>query len=76
VWEGRWVGVVLGVGLCKATISMRLNNSHRRYYIVAIYPLAVRDCLFTGVSVHDSVIDFSHQLIHSWPRERFKSYGR
>jgi len=27
-------------------------------------------CLFTGVSVHDSVFDFSHHLTHSWPRER------
>jgi len=60
---------VLGVGLCKATIKMRLNNSHRRYCFVAKYPLAVRDCLFTGASVHDSVFDLSHQLIHSWPRE-------
>jgi len=69
-WEGRWVGVVLGMGLCKATIYMWLNNSHRRYCFVAAYPLAVRDCLFTWVSVHDSVIDFPHQLFHSWPRER------
>jgi len=49
---------------------MRLNNSHRRYCFVAKYPLAVRDCLFTGVSVHDTVFDLSHQLINSWPRER------
>jgi len=49
---------------------MRLNNSHRRYGFVAIYPLAGRDCLFTGVSAHDSVFDFSHQRTHSWPRER------
>jgi len=42
----------------------------RRYCFVAIYPLAARNCLFTGVSVHDTVFDFSHQLIHRWPRER------
>jgi len=49
---------------------MRLNISHRRYCFVAIYPLAVRDGLFTRASVHDSVFNFSHQLIHSWPRDR------
>jgi len=43
---------------------MRLNNSHRRYRFVAGYPLAF------GVSVHDPVFDFPHQLIHSWPGER------
>jgi len=69
-WKRRWVGVVLGMGLCNATIYMRLKNSNRRYCFVAGYPLAVRDCLFTRVSVHDSVFDFPHRLIHSWPRER------
>jgi len=49
---------------------MRLNNSHRRYFFVAGYPLAVRDRLFTGASAHDSVFDSPYQLIHSWPRER------
>jgi len=38
---------------------MRLDNLHRRYCFAAIYLLAVRDCLYTGVSAHDSVFDFS-----------------
>jgi len=42
---------------------MRLNNSHRRYCFVAKYPLAVWDCLFTGVSVHDSVFDFQQPCL-------------
>jgi len=49
--------VVLGMGSCKATILMRLNNLHRRYCFVY--------CLLTGISVHDFVIDYPHQLFHS-----------
>jgi len=41
---------------------MRLNHSHRRS--------AGCPGLFIYWGNHDSVFDFSHQLIHSWSRER------
>jgi len=40
---------------------MRLKNSHRRYCFAGCPGMFIY-----WISVHDSVIDFSHQLIHSW----------